>query len=151
MIVDEERERGKEARFIRQYEGAHVPPKRPSLSEIRHTTSSTEKAPSPRDTLPVRFIPNTLPTSASSASVSSDRSSVGHFAPVRNAKRNASPTDLMKEDATDDPDPSKRPGTKRRHTEGVGERSTRTGTLVSPVRGAASFPHPTSQHYSSTR
>ena len=155
MIVDEEREREKEAKFIRQYEDAHVPPRRPSLSEIRHTSSSAEKAPSPSDTLsatqPVQFIPNTLLASASSAFVPSDRSLVGHFAPVRSAKRNASPTDLMKEDATGDQDPSKRPGTKRRHTEGVGEKSMRAGVLVSPVRGAASFPHPAPQHYSSTR
>ena len=156
MIVDEEREREKEARFFRRYGDAHVAPKRASLSEIRHTTSSTEKALAPKDTLsathPTQFNANSLLTSVSSARVSSsDHSPMGLFAPVRSAKRNASPTELMKEDTTDDPDSSKRPGTKRRHTEDVKERPTRAGTLVSPVRTTASFPHPASQHYSSTR
>jgi len=156
MIVDEERERKKEARYIRRYD-ALVPPKRHSLSEIRHTTSSTEKTPAPNDTLsatqPAQFNSNPLLTNLSSASVSSsDHSPMGLFAPVRNAKRTASPTELMKEDTTGDPDPSKRPGTKRRHTEDAKERPTRAGTLVSPVRTTtAPFPHPASQHYSSTR
>lgn len=151
MIVDEEKEREKEAKFTRKYEDAHVPQKRPSLSEIRHTTSSTQKALSPKDMQPAQFIPNPLQASALPVSVSSDRSSMGHFAPVRSAKRNASPTDLMKGDGAGDPDSSKRPGTKRRHTEGVGERSARAGALVSPVRGTPSFPHSAPQHYSSTK
>ena len=156
MIVDEEREREKEAKFIRHYENAHVPPKRPSLSEIRHTTSSTEQAPAPKDALsvthPVQFISNPLLTAGSSVSASSsDYSSMGFFAPVRNAKRNASPTELMKEDMTGDPDLSKRPSTKRRHTEDVKERTTRAGGLVSPIRATA-FPSQSGSHYhSSTR
>lgn len=155
MIVDEERERGKEAKF-RQHFDAHAPPKRPSLSEIRHTMLSTENAPAPKDTLsmthPIQFISYPLPTSASSVSVSSsDHFSMGHPAPVRSTKRNASPTDLVKEDTTGDPDSSKRPGTKRRHTEDVKERSTRAGMLVSPVRATTSFPHSAPQHWSSTR
>ena len=154
MIVDEERERGKDKRFFRRHPNAH-PPKRPSLSEIRHTTSSTEKAPVPRDTLSrtqsVHFGSNPLLTNASFSVSSSDHSPIGSFAPIRSAKRNASPTELMKEDVTGDPDPSKRPGTKRRHTEDVKEKPTRAGALVSPVRTTAPFPHSASQHYSSTR
>jgi hypothetical protein len=156
MIVDEEREREKDARFIRRNPDAHVPPKRPSLSEIRHTTSSTGKAPAPKDTLsatqPAQSNSNSLLTNASSASISSsDHSSMGLFAPARSAKRTASPTELMKEDTTGDPDPSKRLGTKRRHTGDVREGPTRAGALVSPVRTTPSFPHSTSQHFSSTR
>jgi len=154
MIVDEEKEREKEGKLIRQYEHAHVPPKRPSRSEIRHTTSPTEKAPAPKDALstthPVQFISNPHLAAATSVSNSSDHSSVGFFAPVRNAKRNASPTELMKEDPTGDPDQSKRPGTKRRHTEDVKERPTRAGGVASPVRTTA-FPHSASYHHSSTR
>ena len=151
MIVDEEKEREKEGKFIRQYRDAHVPPKRSSRSEIRHTT---EKAPTLNDTLsttqPVQFISNPHLAAATSVSISSDHSSVGFFAPVRNAKRNASPTELMKEDTTGDPEQSKRPGTKRRHTEDVKERPTRAGVVVSPVRTMAS-PHSASHHHSSTR
>ncbi|KAF9652060.1 hypothetical protein BDM02DRAFT_3109842 [Thelephora ganbajun] len=153
MIVDEEKEREKEAKYVRQYEDPHVPPKRPSLSEIRHTMSFTEKATAPKDTpamQPVQFISNPLLTATSSVSISSDHS-MGFFAPVRNAKRNASPTELMKEDTTCDSDLSKRPGTKRRHTEDVKERPTRVGGLVSPVRATTSFPHSASHHHSSAR
>jgi len=152
MIVDEEKEREKEAKFIRRYEDAHVPPKRPSLSEIRYTTSSIEKAHAPKDlpfaAQPIQFISNPLLTAGSSVSISSsDHSSIGFFAPVRNAKRNASPTEL-KEDTTGDPELSKRPSTKRRHTEDVKERPTRAGGLVSPVRATAhSGPH----HHPSVR
>jgi len=153
MIVDEEKEREKEAKFTRQYEDLHVPPKRSSLSQIRYT-GYTEKAPAPKDTLstmqPVQFISNPLLAASSVSVSSSDHSSMGFFAPVRNPKRNASPTELMKEGTTGDPDQSKRPGTKRRHTEDVKERPTRAGGLVSPVRATA-FPHSTSHHHSSTK
>jgi len=149
MIVDEEKEREKEAKFIRQYGDMHVPPKRPSLSEIRHATRSTEHAPAPKDTMHlVQFISNPLLTAGSSISVSSEYASMGFFAPVRNAKRNASPTEL-KEDTTGDPDLSKRPSTKRRHTEDVKERPTRGGGLVSPVRATA--PSYSSSYHSSAR
>lgn len=155
MIVDEERERGKEAKF-RQHFDAHAPPKRPSLSEIRRTMISTENAPAPKHTLsithPVQFISYPLPASASSVSVSSsDHFSMGHPAPVRSTKRNASPTDLSKEDATGDPDLSNRPVTKRRHTEDAKERPTRAGMPMPPARTTTSFPHSASQHWSSTR
>ena len=151
MIVDEEKEREKDAKFTR-----HVPPRRSSLSEIRRITSSPEKALAPKDTLsatqPVQFISNPLLTATSSVSISSsDYSSMGFFAPARNAKRNASPTELTKEDMAGDLDLSKRPGTKRRHTEDVKERPTRAGTLVSPVRSTSFFPHPAPHHHSSTR
>jgi len=151
MIVDEEKEREKEAKFIRQHEDTHVPPKRPSLSEIRYTTRSVEQAPAPKNTTqPVQFISNPLLTAGSSVSISSSEyASMGFFAPVRNAKRNASPTEL-KEDTTGDPDLSKRPSTKRRHTEDVKERPTRGGGLVSPVRATA-FPSNSGSHYSSAR
>jgi len=146
MIVDEEKEREKEAKFIRQYEDTHVPPKRPSLSEIRYTTRSAEQAPASKNTTqPVQFISNPLLTAGSSVSVSSEYASMGFFAPVRNAKRNASPTEL-KEDSTGDPDLSKRPSTKRRHTEDVKERPTRGGGLVSPVRATAFPSHSGSYH-----
>jgi protein tyrosine phosphatase len=155
MIVDEEKEREKEAKFVRQYEGAHAAPKRPSLSQMRRTTSFAEKTPVPKDILsttqPVQFISNPLLTAGSSVSISSsDHSSIGFFAPVRNAKRNASPTEL-KEDTTDDTDLSKRPSTKRRHTEDVKERHTRAGGLVSPVRATGSFPHSGPHHHPSAR
>jgi len=154
MILDEEKEREKEAKFIRQYE-AHVPPKRPSLSEIRHATSLTEKGPAPKDTLsatqPTQFISNPLFTTAPGSVLTSDHSSVGFFLPVRNAKRNASPAELTKEDMAGDPDLSKRPGTKRRHTEDVKERPTRAGGLMSPVRATAPFPHPIPHHHASAR
>ena len=154
MIVDEEKERKREAKFRQQFD-AHAPPKRPSLSEIRHNMSSTEKAPAPKDMLsttqPVQLISNPHLTSASSVSVSSsDHSSVGPLAPVRSTKRTASPTELLKEDTTGDPDPSKRPGTKRRHTD-IKERPTRAGAFVPPVRTTTSLPHSTSQHHLSTR
>jgi len=148
MILDEEKERDKEAKFIRRYE-AHVLPKRPSLSEIRHTTSSAEKVPVPKDTQPAQFISNPVLTAAP-ALISSDHSSMGFFLPVRNAKRNASPTELTEDDTTGDADLSKRPGTKRRHTEDVKERPTRAVGLVSPVR-AAPFTHSASHHHTSTR
>lgn len=154
MIVDEERERGKEAKFRQRFDG-RAPPKRPSLSEIRHTPLSTENAPAPKDTLPmthpVQFISYPLPTSDSSISASPDHFSMGHLTPVRSTKRTASPTDLVKEDTTGDPDPLKRPGSKRRHTEDAKERPTRAGMLVSPVRTTTSFPHSASHHWSSTR
>ena len=151
MIVDEEKEREKEAKFIRQYEGMHIPPKRPSLSEIRYTTRSPEQVPGPKGTMqPVQFISNPLLTAGSSVSVSSSEyASMGFFAPVRNAKRNASPTEL-KEDTTGDSDLSKRPNTKRRHTEDVKERPPRGGGLVSPVRATAFPPH-SGPHHSSAR
>ena len=105
MIADEEKEREKEAKFTRQYEDVHIPPKRPSLSEIRHTTGSTRQASGSKDVLsqPIQFISNPLLTAGSVVSISaSDHSSIGFFAPVRNAKRNASPTELVKEDTVGD-------------------------------------------------
>ena len=153
MIVDEEKEREKDARYMRKYEDPHVPPKRPSLSEIRHATSSTEKTLAPKDvisaTQPIQFTPNPSFTTTYSVSVSSDHSSVGFSVPVRNAKRNASPTELMKEDTTGDSDLSRRPGAKRRHTEDVKERPARG--LPSTVRTTADSSHSLSYHHSSMR
>ena len=153
MIVDEEREREKDAKYMRKYEDPHVLPKRPSLSEIRHTTGSIEKASSPNDTTPamqpIQFTSTPLLVAASS--VPSDHTLVGSSAPVRNPKRNASPTELMKEDAAGDPDLSKRPGAKRRHTEDVKERPMRPGGLMPPVRATPPSTHSTSSRHSSTR
>ena len=152
MIVDKEKEREKEAKYMRKFEVLHVLPKRPSLSEIRHATSSTEKAPSPKDPIlamqPIQFPPNPLLTSASSAAP--DHFSVGSSPQVRSAKRNASPTELMKEDTTSDPDLSKRPGAKRRHTEDVKGMPTRAGGMMPPVWATPST-HSASCHHSSTR
>lgn len=156
MIVDEEKEREKEAKFTRQYEDVHIPPKRPSLSEIRYTTGSTHQAPVPKDALsatqPIQFISNPLLTAGSVVPISaSDHSSIGFFAPVRNAKRNASPTELVKEDTIGDLDLSKRLSTKRRHTEDVKERPTRAGGLISPIRATAFPPHSGPYHHPSAR
>jgi len=149
MIVDEEKEREKDAKYMRKYEDPNVLPKRPSLSGIRHATSSAEKSFSPKDTIPtmqsIHFASNPLSTAA--PPVFSDQSSVGYSAPVRNAKRNASPTELIKEDASGDSDQSKRPGAKRRHTEDVNERPMRAGGLVLPLRATPSA-HSTSCHHS---
>lgn len=152
MIVDEEKEREKEARYMRKFEDPRVLPKRPSLSEVRHTASSTEKALSPKDTIlavqPMRFSSNPLLATASSAAP--DHSSFGSSPPIRNAKRNASPTELTKEGATIDQDPSKRPGAKRRHTEDVKGMPIRAGGLMPPVRTTPSTCS-ASCHHSSTR
>ena len=153
MIVDEEKEREKEAKYMRKFEGPHVLPKRPSLSEIRHTTSPTKKTFSPKDAIshmqPIQFPSNPLATSSSSAAP--DYSSVGSSPPVRSAKRNASPTELMKEETTSDQDLSKRPGAKRRHTEDVKGVPIRAGGLMPPVRATSSSTHSASCHHSSTR
>jgi hypothetical protein len=92
----------------------------------------------------IHFAPNPLSTAA--PPVSSDQFLVTYSAPVRNAKRNASPTELIKEDASGDSDQSKRPGAKRRHTEDVNERPMRAGGLVLPLRATPST-HSTSCHH----
>lgn len=152
MIVDEEKERQKEARYMRKFEGPRLLPKRPSLSEIRRTASSAEKAPLPKATMlavqPMQFSSNPLPTTTSSTTF--DHSQVVSSPPVRNAKRNASPTEL-KDDTTSDLDLSKRPGTKRRHTEDAKGRPTRAGGVMSPVRATPSSSYSASCHHSSTR
>lgn len=146
MIVDGEREREKDARYMRKFEDPHALPKRPSLSEIRHTTNFTDKT-SPKDaTQPVQFTSNPLLVFPPL-----DHPLVGPYAPARTAKRNASPTELLKEDATGDPDLSKRPGAKRRHTEDVKERPMRAGGLIHPVRATPSSTHSALSHHSSTR
>ena len=156
-IVDEEREREKEAKSTRRkYADAHVLQRRPSLSEVRHTTSYTEQVSAHMDMQsamqPIQFVSNPLLTAGSSASISaSDHSSVGFFMPIRNAKRNASPTELVEEDTIGDSDLSKRPSTKRRHTEDVKERPTRAGGPMSPVRATAFTPYSGVHHHSSTR
>lgn len=153
MIVDEEREREKDAKYMRKFEDLHVLPKRPSLSEMKHAASSTGEVLSSKDTIPamqpIRSSYNHPPTSASS--VAPDHSSMGSSPLVRNAKRNASPTELMKEDITNDLDLSKRPGAKRRHTEDVKGRPMRVGGLMPPVRPTPSSTYPAPCHHSSTR
>jgi tyrosine-protein phosphatase 2/3 len=153
MIVDEEKEREKEAKFMRKFEDTHVLQKRPSLSEIRHTAGSAEKALSPKDTIPamqpIRFSSNPLLVAVSSAAP--DHSSLGSSPPVRSAKRNASPSELTKEGATIDPELSKQPGAKRRHTEDVKGTPMRAGGLMPPVRATPSSTYSASCHHSSTR
>jgi hypothetical protein len=153
MIVDEEKEREKDAKYMRKYEDPHVPPKRPSLSEIRLATGSTEKTLAPKDTIfatqPIQFTSNLSFTTACSVSVPSDHSSVGSSVPARNAKRNASPTELLKEDTTDDLDLSRRPGAKRRHTEDIKERPARGPP--STVRTTSDSSHSLSHYRSSIR
>ena len=152
MIVDDEKEREKDAKYMRKFEVPHLLPKRLSLSEIRHTTNSTEKVSSPQDTIPaMQPIQFSNPQLAAASLVPLDHSSVGSSPPVRSAKRTASPTELMKEDVTSDSDLSKRPGAKRRHTEDVKGRPVRVGGLMSPVRAAPSSTHPASCYHSSTR
>ena len=139
MIVDEEKEREKDTKYMRKYEDPTLLPKRPSLSEVRHM----EKSLSPKDTM------STMQSiqSTSNPLLTVDHSAMGYPPPVRNAKRNASPTELMKEDTAGDPDQSKRPGAKRRHTEDVNERPTRAGGPTPSLRVTPL----TSSHHSTRR